>query len=348
MHIIHRDEKQGRIRLRAETLDDLWHLYHIIKEQDWVYALTYRREESPADQLRTKKSEKKKMVLGIEVEKVEFADFSDRLRILGVIREGQQDIGSYHTLILEAGDDLTVVKKDWKQHFLDRIKEAVEATKRPLVTFLAIEDGCALIARLHHYGVEQVANIEHNIPGKQYKGTKGEKAEFFADVLSTIKSSVQDGSPIIILGPGFAKEEFVKYARPLEPGLLKQAHIEATGQAGMTGITEAMKSGVVSKASQGCRVEEETMAVERLLAEISKNGLAAYGPKEVKGALLAGSVETLLITDKLVREGNGDEYLELARRTNSGALIISVAHEGGRKLESLSGYGAILRYQIRA
>lgn len=346
MNVISKDLKHGKVRLRAETLDDLWHLHHLVIVGDIVKSLTYRKEEAQADKIRAQKAEKKRMVLGIEVEKVEFSDFSDRLRILGVIRDGPQDIGQHHALIITEGDDLTIIKSKWKKHELDRVKEAVEATTRPLVTFLSIEDGNAVIAKLHHYGVRQIAMVDHTIPGKQYKVSKGAKQEFFKDVMDTLKENKKDTGPLIILGPGFAKEEFVKYARPLEPELLKGVHIEATGQAGMTGITEAMKSGIVSKAAKDCRVEVETMAVERLLKEISVNGLYSYGPKEVEEALNAGAVEVLLVLDRIVRDGDGEKYLELGHNTGAQVLVISGSHEAGRKLDNLTGYGAILRYKL--
>jgi len=112
--ILKKDEKTGTIRLRVETDDDLWHLYNIVREGDVVHALTERREETASDKIRSERGEKKKMILGIQVEKVEFHEFSDRLRILGVIVEGPQDLGSHHTLNIEKGDDLLVVRYNEK------------------------------------------------------------------------------------------------------------------------------------------------------------------------------------------------------------------------------------------
>jgi len=330
MNVIKRDLKHGKVRIRIETLDDLWHIHHLVKEGDMVFALTYRKEDTPADMIRAQKATKKRMVLGIDVEKVEFSDFSDRVRILGTIREGPQDIGSHHTLIMQMGDDLTIVKQRWKKHDLDRVQEAVEATKRPLVTFLAIEDGNALIAKLHHYGVREVVNLDHTIPGKQYKSTRNEKVEFYKEVLAALLEYKAEDEPLIVIGPGFAKEEFLKMGREKEPELFKNALVEATGQAGMTAVTEAMKSGVVSKLTKDCRVEEETRAVERLLGEIATNGMYSYGPKEVMDALKLGAVEILLVLDRLVRENKADKFLELAQQTGAHILVVSNSHPADR------------------
>ena len=58
MRVIHKDMKHGKIKLVPETLDDLWHLNHLIEEGDLVTALTWRREKAEADKLRPERLEK--------------------------------------------------------------------------------------------------------------------------------------------------------------------------------------------------------------------------------------------------------------------------------------------------
>jgi len=136
MKILHQDPRTGKIKLRVDNLDDLWHIKNILNSGDIVSAVTFRREETQSDKLRSDRGEKKRMRLDIEVEKVEFHEFTDRLRILGVIVEGPQDLGSYHTLNLTDGDQLTIIKEEWKDHELNRLKEAVEHSQKPVITFV--------------------------------------------------------------------------------------------------------------------------------------------------------------------------------------------------------------------
>ena len=114
MKIIYKALKKGIIKLIPETMDDLWHLQHIIDKGDLVRALTFRTAEQSTDKLRTKKADKRPMVLGIRVEDVEFHQFSARLRIHGVIEEGPQDLGSHHTINIKAGEfkELTIKKEE--------------------------------------------------------------------------------------------------------------------------------------------------------------------------------------------------------------------------------------------
>ena len=115
----------------------------------------------------------------------------------------------------------------------------------------------------------------------------------------------------------------------------------------MAGVQEALKEGIAPQVLQNSRVAYETTMVEEMLSEISKEGNYAYGPKEVENALLAGAVKVLLVTDKLVREKKVDELLKIASEKKTEIVIINLMHDSGKKLDSLGGVGAILRYRIR-
>ena len=58
MKLVFKDLKHGEIKLIAENLDDIWHLYNIINEQDLVRAMTFRTDEQGSDdKIRNKKSD---------------------------------------------------------------------------------------------------------------------------------------------------------------------------------------------------------------------------------------------------------------------------------------------------
>src|SRR4030042_3010229 len=141
--VVFKDPKSGEIKLIPENLDDIWHLYNIIEEGDLVRMVTFRTAEGEkADKLRAKKTEKKKMKLGIQVEKVNFHEFSNRLRIQGVIKEGLQDLGSHHTFNVDAEEmqPLSILKEQWKSHQLQRIDEAVLQRTQPMMVFVCLDD----------------------------------------------------------------------------------------------------------------------------------------------------------------------------------------------------------------
>jgi protein pelota len=108
-----------------------------------------------------------------------------------------------------------------------------------------------------------------------------------------------------------------------------------------------MKRGAVSRILKNARVGIETEMVERFLVEISKNGLYSYGREELKMAFDAGAVEILLITNEFVRTPDGSNLTDFAKATSAKIMVISTAHEAGKKLTGFGGAGAILRFKFQ-
>ncbi len=343
MRISHKDPKTGQIKMRIQTLDDLWHLYNVIEPGDLVFALTTRREESRADAVRAERGEKKKMWLGIRVEKTEFHEFADWLRVHGLIEEGPQDIGSYHTLNLTIDDDLTV-QKTWTRHHLDIIERAERSVEKPLITFISIDDDEATVAQLRDYGVRFIASVASGKSGK-YFSTKAKKPdEYFEEIIGILKTFAP--GPLIILGPGFAKEGIAKYGREKHSKYFQEAQVVSSGQTGMAGVQEILKLGIGSKVLEESRVGQETRLVEQLLAEIGKNGLFAYGEADVLNAVNANAVETLLVTSDCARERRFENIMEKASSLGAQIVVVSEHHDAGKQLDALGNIGAILRYKI--
>jgi protein pelota len=351
MRVVHRSRKDQLVKLRPETLDDLWHLYNLIEPGDEVTATTYRTADEVTDKIRAEKTPKQKMTLRLGVERVEFAEFSDRLRIMGTILEGPQDHGMHHTFNVEAEgfDDFTLHKpRGFKPHHWERIDEAVEAAKRPLVTILSMDDEEAVIAVLRQYGVQTVATIKGRTHGKQYEERDGGGRDYFGEVLAALRRTRKQGTPLIVVGPGFTREDFLAYAKDRDPDVVKDAVTEGTGQAGSVGVQEALKRGIVERIQRDQQVAVDTRMVEKVFAEIARDGAVAYGPQQVALAVEMGAVETLLVTDELLRNPEGEDLLTKARRADARWHVVAVAHEAGKKLASLGGRAALLRYKINA
>lgn len=344
MRVLHQDAAANEIKLLPETLDDLWHLHNLIDEGDLVFAMTYRRGEEKSDKLRPDRSDKMKMRLGIRVKKVEFHESDDVLRVLGVIEQGPQDMGEHHTLMIVLHEALSIIKPEWKAQHFDRIKRAVASSEKPSIFLVAIEDTEAVIAAVREYGIKEYATITRNPGGKMYE-SKPNESEFLDEVVEKLRFVVQ-GEPLVLLGPGFVKEALAKRLREKLPELAATMTVHHTGQAGMAGIHELMKQGVGGKFLEETRVAKETRLMERLFGEIGKGGMFAYGEQEVLRAVEAGAVATLLVLDTKVRTPFADKLLRAVEESKGEFVIVSSLHEAGRRLESLGGFGAILRYSL--
>jgi protein pelota len=347
MKVIFKDPKTGEIKLVPENLDDIWHLYNIIEEGDLVRAVTFRTsEDEKADKLRAKKAEKKKMKLGIKVEKLAFHEFSNRLRIQGVIVEGPQDLGSHHTFNVDAEEmqPLSIVKDRWHAHQLERIDEAVAQRTAPMLVIVSLDEDAASIAMLFQSGVQLVAEVDAHRSGKMYE-SKDLSQDYYGEIRSVVKTVKKTDSPLIVIGPGFAREHFMKQGKEKEPVLFENSITHATANAGMNGVHEALKVGIVEQITKENRVSKETQAVEKIFEEIKKDGLVTYGKKEVADALARGAAQKLLISDLLVRTKDGEHLLDVARRTQCDFMIINTMHEAGKKFEGIGGVAALLRFK---
>ena len=347
MKVLFKDLKHGEIKLVPENLDDIWHLYNIIEENDLVRAVTFRTDEQKDDKKRSKKAEKKRMKLGIRVSEVKFHEFSDRLRVHGIIEEGPQDLGSFHTLNIDTDkmEPITIIKENWKDYQLKRIDEAVKLRNQPILVFVSLDEDTATVAILRQSGVQWIADISSKRSGKMYE-SKDTQNDYFSEILSVLKANKTQDSPVIIVGPGFTREHFLKYGKEKEPEIFEKTFIHATGHAGINGIQEAIKTGIVKQITKENRVVLETEIIEKLFEEIKKNGPVTYGFEEVKNAIQNGAVEKLIITDKKIRTQEGEELLRTAKENNSDFIIINTMHEAGKKIEGIGGVAALLRFRI--
>ena len=348
MRIVFKDMKQGELKLIPENPDDLWHLYNIIRKGDLIRAVTFRSTEQKADLIRSKKTEKKKMKLGIRVEDISFHEFSDRLRIHGVIEEGPQDLGSYHTVNITAEDPnpISIIKEEWTPYELNRIEEAVKQRKQTIVVFVSLDEDTATIALLRQSGIQFIADIHSYRSGKMYETHGSTEKQYFGEIVSILRQYKTMDSPVIILGPGFIRERFMRFIKTVDPEFFQNITTYGTGHAGMNGIQEALKSGIVESIAKENRVIFETKLVEELFEGIKKNGLVGYGEKEVEELLRNGAVKHVLITDKLIRTEKGENLLRLAQHYNSEFTVISILHDAGKKLDGLGGIGAFLRFKL--
>ena len=194
---------EGEIALLPESLDDLWHLQHLIARGDLVFALTHRKVPAIADKARPEKMERKTVCLGVKVEDIEFHMYSNWLRLHGIIKSGM-DVGAYHTLNIEVGTQLSILKYHWRPDLLARIDEAVAESQRPKVVIALIEEGEATIGVLRQFGVQTAAELRQGSGKGSGEDTRG---GFLRDVARAIDTTAKDGAEVILAGPGFTKED---------------------------------------------------------------------------------------------------------------------------------------------
>jgi len=332
---------EGEITLLAESLDDLWHLKYLIERGDLVFSLTHRKVQAISDKARPEKMERRPVRLGVRVEDVEFHMYSNWLRIHGIIKSGI-DIGSYHTLNIEVGSELSIIKR-WRPDLLQRIEEAVAESKRPKVVLALIEEGEATIGVLRQFGVQMAAEIR---AGSGKGGGDDRRAEFMTEVAEAISLAAGPDAQVILAGPGFAKEDLKKRIDSSIPELASRITMDDASSIGRSGFQEVLRRGAVSRVLENSRIAQESKLIEDLFREIATDGKAAYGLKEVRQALNYGAVEHLLVLDEMARKREMDSLMREAVSARGRVVIFSSEFEPGERLRSLGGVAALLRFKM--
>jgi len=360
LKILKRILKEGTIVLKIETLDDLWHLYNTVGSGDVVISRTVRRVRVGDEESRKQDSVRKPMTLKLRVEDVAFHTFTNRVRIKGQILEGPSDlvsIGSYHTINIETGDTLTIVKGHWPKYILDRLEEATKDRLHSVCLIVTIEDGDAEIFLAADYGLKEVVRVRANLSRKRgdQKAYDSTMHDFFVDVTLAVRSQLEQSQIglVVLAGPGFVKDHFKDYLGNAGIKNLPPMVIEGTNSIGIPGAKEVLFRGVIGEVIDELKVETETKLVEKLVEHISKdNGLGSYGDEQVAKAVQYGAVQDLLITDKKLREGSDevrremDDLIRNTEKTKGAIHIVSTDHPAGNQLHRLGGIAAILRFRI--
>ena len=331
---------RGFYKLRIEHEDDLYTLNLLLEPGDHVGASTERREAQQADRLRPERTAKKKLRLTLKLEQVEYQPFGQRLRCHGLITKAPRDMGEYHTLLLGPGDDLTLSKAHWLPHQHRWLREA--AQPRAVALAVAVESDLLVLAELRSYGLRELKTLRR---AGSKRGGGEDQTDFFARGVEQAAEALPAGATLVLIGPGFAKEDFAVAGRAAAPEVFARAAQVNAAQGGLAGITEALRAGSLPASVAQERLQRELAAVEALLAALAHD-LGTYGRAEVRTALEAGAVETLLLLQPETRTRRGRRLLALAEQQRAAVVEVSPHHLGGETLAGLGGAAAVLRYRV--
>jgi protein pelota len=347
--------RKGYVKVVPEVVDDLWHLYNIIYKGDEVYAYTTREIKPNEEHARPKSGQRISAFLGIKVERVSWERLLGRLRVHGTICEAPEIVpmGAHHTINIALNTPITIVKKEWSKHQVERLERASKTTEKPMI-IVSIDDEGYAIATTTQYGVE--VKVEENIrlPGK-LEADKREDAlkEYFRKVTESLHQIwTVAQSPIAVVGVGFIKNDFAKYLKDEASNMAKSViDIKGVNNSGVAGIYEALRSGVLLRAMRQQRIAEEIEIMEEILKKLGRGEPnVTYGLEEVERAARLGAVEKLVLADVMLREAPDEkrwllENLMKCVEQKGGAItILSTEHEAGAKLMALGGIAAILRF----
>ncbi len=356
MQIISSDFKKGYAKVKARTAEDLWTLSQIIDPKDLVTGQTFRKIRIGDEEERAKTVVKKPVTLTIEVAKVEFHKYTNSLRISGVIKEGPEDVqrGAHHTIDVDKGSVIKINKQEWLNFQIEKLKEAAKE-KLSKILIVAMDRNEACFAIMKKYGYEYLGEIEGRVQKKRVQDKTVKEKEFYEDLTKKIQEYVKryEIEYLIIASPAFWKDELYKELKKKEPETAKKVTLATCNAFGKNAINEILKREEVKQVLKHDRIVKETNLVEELLYEIKKGERAVYGLKQTREAAEAGAIKILLVTNKFLQQMRQEEkykdleyMMKLIEKNKGEIVIISDEHEGGKKLQGITGIGAILRYKL--
>jgi protein pelota len=356
LKIVEKNLPQGFVKVVPDSPDDLWHLYNIIYQGDEVYAYSSRAIKSDTEASRPKSGERMSAFMGVKVISVGWDKFLGKLRVHGTICHAPDVIptGAHHTLSIALNQPVTIVKKEWPKHLLDRLTRASE-TEKPLL-IISIDDEGFAIAETKQYGVEIRVEERMRLPGKHEadKRVEATKGYFKRAMTSLNQLWAPHHSAIVIVGAGFVKGEFASYLSEEAKEMNKSVvDVKSVNNGGTSGIYEALRSGVLLKASHRLRIVDETGTMEEVMKRLGKGeGTVTYGLSAVENAVMMGAVEKLVVADTTLRDADEAKRLKLeelmhqVEKRNAPITVVSTEHEAGAKLIALGGIAALLRFPI--
>lgn len=350
MRLLHHDASAGTYRLRLETPSDLWRIARFVHPGEIAGASTTRRDpEAPAEVAGAERS-RRRVYLAVRAEQVEFHGFSKHVRITGPIVEGPFDIGRHHTLDLGEGDEVVVAKPAPSGADRTILEEGLKGGEDPTIVIAAVDWGDSSIVRVRGRSIEPIAEVRRTIAGKQYEGGQGEKdrAAYLAELLTLLRREGPSATAVLIVGPGFLKEQLQERIAEDAPELKRKVKVYSTAESGRVGIDELLRSGKATDALRGSVAAEEAEVVERLIRTLAGGRRTAVGAAEVSEAVEAGAVGTLLVSESLLADAPLAPTLDRARAARVKIFVVRDDGEAGHRLAALGRVAAILRYDWMA
>lgn len=332
MRILKKDLRRGILTLKVDNAFDLWVLYHVISPGDVVSSWTLRTVKIGT------KEEKKKVFLKLNAESLDFKKGVGRLRVTGRIIEGKPEefvqLSRFHSFDIKEGDTLTVEKREWRQHELERLEEAVKLSRTREASILVVDDKRILLAYLLPYEVEFAGEWEVFLSKKQGGGIDRKQIQKLADLIKD--------KPLIVTGiEAFAREVL----EVLESYGVKGRYVPAPSS-DESAVRYLIESGILSQIVGELKLKKESEKMAEFEKHLYKgDGLVAYGKEEIKKASESYAVEELLVLPSLL---NDEEWRKIFKAVEEGGgriIFFNPESEYGKKLEGYGGAVAILRFR---
>jgi protein pelota len=330
----------GHVRVVPDTSEDMWQLFNLLRAEDHVEAVTFRKvsRSAGADGVGPGESERIRVKLRVSVESVDYDGEGEAVRVKGrnTTETEHVKLGAYHTLDLDVGRAVKIEKHEWDAVDVRRLREAADPAADADLAVMTIDEGLANLFLVGASVTSHRAKVEKSMPRKTGAAALGyDKAlkTFHKNTLDAVLRHVdlEKVKCFVVAGPGFAKDAFLRYAdlecarltssddtpsdkkssngeRKIDQTLHafrvhRKKIIETHASTAYRGaLREVLESPSVARLIKDTKASLEIAALDEFFQTLAnKPERALYGPAHVFAAHELGAIDTLLIADGLFR-----------------------------------------------
>ncbi len=341
-------------RIRVDDQDDLWVLAQVCRKGIQIGMLGHRRDSTTGnkDGGRAKETERKTMWIVLEIEQNEYHSFSESLRTTGIIIEAPIDQGRHHTHSIEMNSEIQL---NWRDiiPIEDRelLQKSADLGAKVKVLLIVVENDEIQLFEVTPNGLKDGSEFNLRGGGKREGDSAPTRDSFFEDTAKETMLVVRPGMPLLLCGPGSARERFAEALK--NAGCKETIRTVSTSIGGRAAANEVLREGLADDVLGEHTIVRQTRLIEDALSRVGTGGAVAYGALEILDAAEQGAVETLIILADLLRDETQycvdktwSTVSELVLESGGEVEQSSTDHDAGAQLLGFGGVIALLRWKL--
>ncbi|PIL37082.1 hypothetical protein GSI_00774 [Ganoderma sinense ZZ0214-1] len=355
----------GRITVRPEDDEDMWHLYNLIQAGDRVRAAGIRRVQNVST-TGSVDSRRIRLHLTLAVTRVTWAPSAApgaesgttsgapnaapaataMVEVSGRVAEENQHVklGAFHTLDIEVNKDVRIEKDEggWDSVALGRVEESCVPGRGAEVAAIVCGEGSAIFCLLSEHMTVVLQRLEVPIPRKistqssaHEKGLSRYYQSLYASFLRHVPYSSPALRAIVIASPGWTRDAVFDFIMAEASRTSNKALLTARNKfikvhvnsPHVHSLVEALKSPEIASQMKETKFAREGIMLDKFFKMLASDEMRAwYGPDHVALASDRGAIGTLMISDELFRSSDP------AMRKKFVSIVEDVQQKGGEVL----------------
>ena len=360
--------REGKVDIIVDSDEDLCILDQIIAKGDYLKTAMFRKVQHESGGGKVS-STKKKLIITIKIEEIEYCQEDDIIRIKGKNTSENEyiSIGQFQTAEISKGSFFTLFKYYWDDIHIETLKNATDKTITSDVAAIIMEEGIAHLYFINNNQTVLHGKINQSIPKKRNGSTQYNKSKknFFTKILNNLVKEInfENCKCVIIASPGFTKDEFgnfmideinnnLKVYQTIKNNLSKIIYCHSSSGYKQS-LEEILSKPEIKKLIKDTKCIEENTIMEKFNEILGTDmDKAFFGLKSFEIAYSNNAINTVILTDNFLRKISPTTRkklsLNLKNLKNKGIQVFkfSSQHVTGEKVDAFGGIIGILNYVV--